>query len=263
VGHWDDDNIVWRTSDDDNIVWGTKATTLSGNRDRRSTEKVEVTMDRVLSPHRLDLAVATMQTPEPETAPADWRVELPTLAGSRVVLRDLRLADAPLLFAAMSSEESTRFISPPPTSVEGFERFIAWSHRQRTAGQYISFAIVPRGSETTIGLIQLRSLEPDFGTAEWGFALAKEFWGAGMFTESARLVIDYAFDVVGARRLEARAALSNGRGNGALRKIGAVQEGVLRRSFLKHGEYLDQALWTILREDWLEAKSVWGLGIIH
>jgi len=56
--------------------------------------------------------------------------------------------------------------------------------------------------------------------------------------------------VVGAQRLEARAAVANGRGNGALRKIGAVQEGVLRRSFLRNGQYHDQVLWSILAEDW-------------
>ena len=41
-----------------------------------------------------------------------------------------------------------------------------------------------------------------------------------------------------------------GRGNAALRKIGAVQEGVLRRSFLRHGHYYDQVLWSILAADW-------------
>jgi RimJ/RimL family protein N-acetyltransferase len=41
-----------------------------------------------------------------------------------------------------------------------------------------------------------------------------------------------------------------------LRKIGAVQEGLLRKSFLKNGEYLDQTLWTILHEDW-KANTVW------
>jgi hypothetical protein len=46
-----------------------------------------------------------------------------------------------------------------------------------------------------------------------------------------------------------RAAVANGRGNGALRKIGAVQEGVLRRSFLRHGRYHDQVLWSVLAED--------------
>ena len=78
-------------------------------------------------------------------------------------------------------------------------------------------------------------------------------------------MINFAFDAVGVHRLEARAAVRNGRGNGALRKMGAVQEGVLRKSFLKDGEYLDQALWTILDEDW-QTRTMWlskGGTIIH
>jgi RimJ/RimL family protein N-acetyltransferase len=45
--------------------------------------------------------------------------------------------------------------------------------------------------------------------------------------------------------------------------MGAIQEGVLRRSFLRNGEYLDQGLWSILAEDWLEAKAVWGSRLVH
>ena len=55
-------------------------------------------------------------------------------------------------------------------------------------------------------------------------------------------------------RLEARAAVQNGRGNGALRKIGAVQEGVLRKSFLRNGRYLDQVLYSIVEDDWRAAR---------
>jgi len=44
--------------------------------------------------------------------------------------------------------------------------------------------------------------------------------------------------------------VANGRGNGALRKIGAVQEGLLRRSFLRNGQHYDQVLWGILADDW-------------
>jgi len=194
---------------------------------------------------------------------SDWRSGLPTLIGAGVVLRELRVSDARSLFTAMSAEEVSRFISPPPSTIEGFERFIAWTHRQRQAGQYACFAIVLGGSDTAVGLFQVRSLEPDFGTAEWGFAIASEFWGAGVFLEGARLVVDFTFDVLGTHRLEARAAIRNGRGNGALRKLGAVQEGVLRRSFLRRGEYLDQALWTILRDEWRSAKVVWAARIIH
>jgi ribosomal-protein-alanine N-acetyltransferase len=195
------------------------------------------------------------------TTTSDWRQALPVLTGTMVTLRELRLSDAPSLLAMLSTEEVARFISPPPTTVEGFERFIAWTHRERTAGNYVCFAVVPHGMDSAIGIIQVRQLEPGFATAEWGFAIGSAFWGTGVFLDGAKMVVDFAFDVVGAHRLEARAAVANGRGNGALRKVGAVQEGVLRKSFLRNGEYLDQTLWTILEDDWRRSKSVWGVQI--
>jgi RimJ/RimL family protein N-acetyltransferase len=180
----------------------------------------------------------------------NWKTALPVMAGSTFTLRELRAEDAPSLFAMLTTEEVARFISPPPTTVEGFERFIMWTQRERQAGNYVCFAIVPHGMTTAVGIFQVRSLEPGFGTAEWGFAMGSAFWGTGVFAEGAHLVLDFAFDVIGAQRLEARAAVANGRGNGALRKIGAVQEGLLRRSFLRNGQHLDQVLWGILADDW-------------
>lgn len=195
------------------------------------------------------------------TTTSDWKQSLPVLTGSMVTLRELRISDATSLLAMLSSEEVARFISPPPTTVEGFERFIAWTHRERAAGNYACFAVVPHGMDTAIGIFQVRQLEPGFGTAEWGFAIGSAFWGTGVFMDGARMVIDFAFDTIHTHRLEARAAILNGRGNGALRKIGAMQEGILRKSFLRNGEYLDQALWTILDEDWKQQRVVWGARI--
>jgi RimJ/RimL family protein N-acetyltransferase len=207
--------------------------------------------------------VSTLPLAEGEHGRPDWRTGLPALTGSLVTLRELRLADAASLFAALTSDAVTRFISPPPATVDGFERFIAWTHRQREAGQYVCFAVVPRGSDTAIGLFQIRSLEPNFGTAEWGFAIAQEFWGTGMFVDGAKLVIAFAFEVIHSHRLEARAAVRNLRGNGALSKLGAVREGVLRKSFLRDGEFLDQSLWTLLADEWREAQSGCGSPVIH
>jgi ribosomal-protein-alanine N-acetyltransferase len=219
-------------------------------------------MEKMPYQSQFDTALAPMPAVLPRPT-GNWRGGLPVLTGSLVTLRELRASDAPALFAALTTQQVSRFISPPPSSVDGFERFIAWTHRQRAAGQYVCFAVVPKNSDMPIGIFQVRSLEPAFGTAEWGFALAEEFWGSGVFIDGAKLVIDFAIEVIGTHRLEARAALKNGRGNGALRKVGAVQEGVLRRSFLRNGQYLDQALWTILAEEWLQAKAVWGRTVIH
>jgi ribosomal-protein-alanine N-acetyltransferase len=197
-----------------------------------------------------DARATAMNTAQTTVATTNWKTALPVMAGTTFTLRELRTEDAPSLLAMLTTEEVSRFISPPPTTVEGFERFIAWTHRERSAGSYVCFAIVPSGMTTAIGIFQVRSLEHGFRTAEWGFAMGSQFWGTGIFTEGARLVLDFAFDVIGAQRLEARAAVANGRGNGALRKIGAVQEGLLRRSFLRNGQHHDQVLWGILADDW-------------
>ena len=189
---------------------------------------------------------------------SDWREALPVLTAGGVTLRELRLGDAGSLLDMLSTEEVARFISPPPTTVEGFERFIAWAHQERQQGRYACFAVVPQGLSRAVGIFQIRALEPGFATAEWGFAIGSPFWGTGVFVNGARSTVEFAFETIGVHRLEARAAVENGRGNGALAKMGAIREGTLRRSFLRHGKYIDQALWSILREDWRQAKAVWG-----
>jgi ribosomal-protein-alanine N-acetyltransferase len=128
--------------------------------------------------------------------------------------------------------------------------FIAEAHHDCLLGNSFCFGIVPDGGDDAIGVFQIRQLEPGFACAEWGFAIGSPFWGRGIFIEGARMIINFAFGVVGVHRLEARSIASNGRGNAALRKVGALQEGVLRRSFQRNGRFFDQILWSILKEDW-------------
>ena len=207
-------------------------------------------------PYQDHLDTAAIHSSTGDVQRSDWQQGLPTLRGQQVVLRELRSSDAASLFALLTTEEVARFISPPPTSVEGFERFIGWTLRQRAAGAYACFAVTVAGYDTAIGIFQVRGLEPGFGTAEWGFALGSDFWGTGAFQEGAALVLAFAFETIGVHRLEARAAVRNGRGNGALQKLGAVQECRLRQSFLKNGEYLDQVLYAMLDTDWRGSRAI-------
>jgi len=180
---------------------------------------------------------------------------LPTLHGRQVVLRELRASDAASLFSLLTTEEVARFLSPPPATVDGFEKFIAWTLRQRIAGMYACFAVTLRGCDTAIGIFQVRDLGIGFENAEWGFAIGSAFWGTGVFREGAELVLEFAFETLGVHRLEARAAAINGRGNGALQKVGAVQECVLRKSLLRDGRYLDQVLYAVIAVDWRRSRE--------
>jgi ribosomal-protein-alanine N-acetyltransferase len=206
-------------------------------------------------PYTPELDLQVIQPSVGQVITSDWQRGLPVLTGKQVRLRELRASDAPSLFSLLTTQEVARFISPPPSTVEGFERFIAWTLRQRTAGTYACFAVTLKGFDTAIGIFQVRETEPGFGTAEWGFAIGSPFWGTGVFEEAAQLVLEFAFDTLDVHRLEARAAVRNGRGTGALLKLGAVPEGVLRKSFLRNGEYLDQVLYAIVEDDWRAARD--------
>jgi ribosomal-protein-alanine N-acetyltransferase len=191
-----------------------------------------------------------MASPAPTVTTTNWRNGLPVLDAGTLMLRELRLSDAPSLRQILSTEEVSRFISPPPTTVAGFERFIMWAQQERNGGRYICFGIVPAGCDDAVGIIQVRQLGLSMQNVEWGFAIGSQFWGTGLFQTAARAVLEFTFGVLGTTRVEARSSVLNGRGNGALQKLGATREGVLRKSFLRDGVYHDQVLWSIVSDDW-------------
>ena len=201
-----------------------------------------------LAPIRFDAPVAA---PSLEVV-VDWTAGLPVFKSKRMMLRELVKSDAATLLSMLRTEEVARFISPPPTTPDSFERFIQWAIGERRAGKQMTFGMVPEGYDHAVGIVQVRAIAPNFSVAEWGFAVGSPFWGTGLFLASARTTIDFAFQHTGVTRLEALAAVENGRGNGALRKLGAVQEGVLRGSLLKDGRYLDQNMWSIVASDWYQ-----------
>jgi RimJ/RimL family protein N-acetyltransferase len=194
----------------------------------------------------------TLTATVPETA---WRHALPVLSANGLTLREIRNDDASTLLAMLAIDDVSRFMSPLPPTLDAFDRFVAWVQEQRSLGIAACFVVVPDGGDSPAGIFHIRSMESGFITAEWGFAIGSPFWGSGLFARSARLVIDFAFGTLGVLRLEARACAENRRGNGALRKLGATPEGVLRRSFHWNGKYHDQVLWSILDCDWAASSS--------
>jgi ribosomal-protein-alanine N-acetyltransferase len=188
----------------------------------------------------------------------DWRDGLPVLTDDLVTLRELRRSDARPLYAALCRPEVARFTWPPPPSVEAFERFVEWTWTERAAGKYICYGIVPRGRDHAIGLFELRQLQPGFFRGELGFVMDPEAWGTGIFSAAANLVLKFAFDVVKVHRIEARAAVTNPRGNAALHKIGCHREGLLKAAFACDGQYVDQNLWAILRPGIRGSKDTHG-----
>jgi RimJ/RimL family protein N-acetyltransferase len=196
--------------------------------------------------------------PALQPASPEWQAFVPLLMNRTTRLRELQLSDAPSLLTLLSTEEVSRFISPPPTTVEGFEAFVRWSHKKRATGSYVCFGIVPAGYDHAVGIFQIQCKPGEL--PEWGFAMGSSFWGTGLFVEGAEAVLDFAFGQMGLQVVGARAATENLRGNAALQKLGAVRQGVIPKGLVLADRTYDQYYWTLSADGRPRKKIVWDLG---
>src|SRR5215510_13097752 len=74
-------------------------------------------------PYQPELDTRVVPVPAGQTIGSDWQQRLPVLCGKQVVLRELRTSDAASLFALLTTEEVSRFISPPPATSATPSRF--------------------------------------------------------------------------------------------------------------------------------------------
>ncbi|MFC7648745.1 GNAT family N-acetyltransferase [Streptosporangium lutulentum] len=76
-------------------------------------------------------------------------------------------------------------------------------------------------------------------------------WRSAVNTECKILLIDHAFDKLGANRVMLKTDILNIRSQTAIRRIGGVAEGVLRRHRRRpDGTWRDTAYFSILDDEW-------------
>jgi RimJ/RimL family protein N-acetyltransferase len=186
----------------------------------------------------------------------NWRDALPILTSSTFTLREPVASDAVSLLTALPEDALGQIVAePPPASVAGIESLIDKLQADRRAGTMACWAIVPADAGVAVGLIGVRSLDHTCTMVEGLAVTAEEFRGTPLFQTSGRLVLGCLFGQMGVHRVECRIDVRNGRANGALRKLGATQEGLLRRARNSDGEFHDQVLWAIVATDWNDIRS--------
>jgi RimJ/RimL family protein N-acetyltransferase len=178
---------------------------------------------------------------------AAWRQAIPELQGTFVTMREAQPETDDSLWSLIWPTEAVHLLAPPPRTRQELHAVLSGLLDGRQAGREIGF--VACGGSRPIGLIQVRALEPSFQTAEWAFAFAPDRWSTQAPAEAARLVRDFLFEVVGTHRLESRSSMDSAERIDCLRRLGAREEGVLRRSAPVPGGFADQILWAIVKED--------------
>lgn len=186
-----------------------------------------------------------------------WRDELPVLRGVHCTLREPVAADAPALLMALGPHDLRDFAPLPATpTIGGVEALVAAAHEHRASGTAACWAIVPADAEAPVGLVVVRALDHACTMVSVSAVVATEFRGTGLFQDAARALLDGLFGPLGVHRIEVRVDIRNARANGALRKLGATQEGVLRHAQYRDGAYRDHVLWAMVAGDWANHRDL-------
>ena len=196
-------------------------------------------------------------SPSPKPLPK-MATRPPQLKTQRLLLRALRLADAPRVrrLAGERAVASTTVRIPHPYEDGMAEQWIHEQQRRYRSGQEVSFAIVLRSRICLIGSIGLR-LNPQHCRGELGYWIGKPYWNRGYATEAAEAVLRYGFETLGLHRICAYHFRRNRASGRVLEKIGMIPEATLRQHVSKWGTFEDLEGYGILRSKYA-ARSARG-----
>lgn len=134
---------------------------------------------------------------------------------------------------------------PHPYTVEAGQAFTAFATRENPVN---IFAIdIEERASGGIGLHPQTDVQRK--NAELGYWLAEPFWGKGIITSAILQMVDYGFKTFDINRIFARPFGTNVGSQKALQKAGFTLEGRFEKTYFKNGEYLDELVYAIRREE--------------
>jgi RimJ/RimL family protein N-acetyltransferase len=179
------------------------------------------------------------------------------LEGRLVVLEPLARKHEAGLFAAAADDEVWRWMPiHAPRAPGAFGAWLAEALARAEAGLDVPFAVLRAADGEALGSTRYLAVAPEHRRLEIGWTwLARAAWGTGANAEAKLLLLEHAFERLGARRVEFKTDARNERSRRALEALPARFEGVHRKHMLvRGGESRDSAWYAVLDEEWPEVR---------
>lgn len=182
-----------------------------------------------------------------------------TLEGSVVRLEPLRREHAEIFWdvAKADVEDIFRWIPYVVKTRADFQKFVDKAFLEQERGESVVFATVERSSGKIIGSTRFMNIDRANRRVEIGSTwIAKPWQRTAVNTEAKYLMLRHAFEVWGCARVELKTDALNEKSRNAILRIGAKEEGTLRRHVVTWtGRIRDSVYFSILDSEWTEAKA--------
>jgi RimJ/RimL family protein N-acetyltransferase len=170
--------------------------------------------------------------------------------GRRIYLREVCIADADGNYSRwMNDPDVIQYLESrfTPVTLPMLQSYITQEQQNLSV---VFMAIVVKENDTHIGNIKIHRIDYYHRFAEISLIIGeKAYWGNGYGTEAIQLAVDFAFSKLNLHKLSANIYSSNAGSVKAFKKAGFSDEGLRIKHRFYKGEYIDEVMLGIARQE--------------
>lgn len=180
-----------------------------------------------------------------------------TLAGTHVRLEPLAESHVDALTDIGLDAALWRWTLSHVATRDDMRRYVEQALAERAGGTAMPFVHVEQATGRVAGSTRLANYAPEHGRVEIGWTwLAAPWQRSALNTEAKRLMLAHAFEALGVGRAELKTDALNARSRAAIARLGAVEEGTLRRhAVTESGRVRDTVYFSILADEWPAVRA--------
>jgi len=185
------------------------------------------------------------------------KVEPVILEGEFVRLEPLRVDHLPALCRVGLDESIWEWAPNVIKDKTDMERYVRSALADQMLGKSIPFVTIDKASNTVVGSTRFGNIDTANRKAEIGWTWINPQWQRTVINSEAKLLmLAHAFEVWKCVRVELKTDANNQKSRSAIRRIGAVEEGVLRNHMITEiGRFRDTVYFGIIESDWPGVKE--------
>ncbi len=179
------------------------------------------------------------------------------LDGVHVRLEPLSLDHLPALIEIGLEPDLWRWTTQVVRTPQEMEAYVRSVLDEQSAGRALPFATVSKDAGRVVGSTRFGAIEPPHRRVEIGWTWVASPWRRTVVnTEAKYLMLRHAFETWGCLRVEFKTDVLNERSRQALRRIGAKEEGILRRHIITTtGRVRDTVYFSVIAPEWPVVRS--------
>jgi RimJ/RimL family protein N-acetyltransferase len=180
-----------------------------------------------------------------------------TLENDHVRLRPVAPDDRAALRAIAMDPDTWRYFVTRVATDADFDAFFDAMLADQAAGRRVVYHVTTKPAGASAGSMSFGNIAESDGRLEIGWSwLGRDFRGQGVNRWVKYLMLEHAFERLGAQRVEFKTDERNERARRGLRNIGAVEEGTLRSyNPMPDGRRRNAVFYSVLREEWPRVKE--------